>query len=107
MTTKSAVAQMIVAQYARDVSGDGANEHEPIAPPEARQEESQGVNPDETLDEMTVIEFDSKATADAVRSNFTEYLSDDDDKRMTEVRIAEGTPIEVVEDLRGIRDSND
>lgn len=34
MTTKSAAAQMIVAEYARDVSQDGGTSNTPVNPPE-------------------------------------------------------------------------
>jgi uncharacterized protein (DUF2336 family) len=104
MTTKSTVAQMIVADYARDVSNDPATENDAVTPPEAENDASEGVNA-EPLDETTAVSFSSKEAADAARTEFSEYLHDLDDKRMTEVHFSEGTPAEVVAELKRRGDS--
>lgn len=44
MTTKSTVAQMIVAEYARDVSNDPATENDAVTPPEAGNDASDRAN---------------------------------------------------------------
>lgn len=99
MTTKSAVAQMIVAEYAREVSQDSATENEPVTPPEARHAAPDGVNA-EPFEEPVGAEFESKTEADAARDDFSQYLHDDlDDKRQTVVYFKSGTPAEVVEEI--------
>ena len=100
MTTKSTVAQMIVAEYARDVSNDPATENGGVTPPEAENDASEGVNA-ESFDQATKVSFSSKQAADAVRTEFSEYVDDDlDDKRMTGVHFSEDTPAEVVAELK-------
>jgi predicted transcriptional regulator len=103
MTTKSAVAQMIVAEYARSVSQDEATSNEPVTPPEARHAAPEGVNAD-PFEEVTGAEFTSKSAADDARDEFSQYVSDKDDKRLKVVYFKEGTPAEVVEKLDRLSD---
>jgi len=42
MTTKSAAAQMIVAEYARDVSTDPDTPNSPVTPPEVEDDDGSG-----------------------------------------------------------------
>jgi hypothetical protein len=101
MTTKSTVAQMIVAQFARDVSQDGETVNTPVDPPEKTVNDDQDTGPDaEPFDQEMDVHFDNKAAADAARKEFSEHLSDDDDKRLKRVRFVEGTPAEVVAELK-------
>ena len=71
-----------------------------------RQREAETAKPDQTQDEGaealesdTRFDFATKREADAVRTQFSEHLSDDDDKRMKFVVFVEGTPSEVVKEL--------
>jgi hypothetical protein len=102
MTTKSAVAQMIVADYARSVSVDSETENEPVSVPETHEREKLQMEDlsDGPIGEMTEIEFESKDEADRIRGMFGEWLDDSDDKRLTRVRFMEDTPVEVVEALQ-------
>jgi len=59
----------------------------------------------EALESETVFKFASKREADAVRTQFEQHLSTNDDKRMNEVYFREGTPGEVVEELKRRADS--
>jgi hypothetical protein len=75
MTTKSAVAQMIVAEYARDVSNDPATSNTAVTPSEARESGSAGVN------ESNQSVFDRNPDAwyepDSYKHNFAVYVPDD------------------------------
>ena len=42
MTTKSAAAQMIVAEYARDISNDPSTANSPVTPPEVEDADGSG-----------------------------------------------------------------
>jgi predicted transcriptional regulator len=53
----------------------------------------------DALESDTRFDFATKREADAVRTQFPEHLSDDDDKRMAHVIFVEGTPSEVVKEL--------
>jgi hypothetical protein len=71
-----------------------------------RQKEAETAKPDQTQDDGadalesdTRFDFATKREADAVRTQFPEHLSDDDDKRMTHAVFVEGTPGEVVKEL--------
>ena len=71
-----------------------------------RQDEEQasidGQTQDEGADALesdTRFDFATKREADAVRTQFEEHLSDDDDKRMKYAVFVEGTPSEVVKEL--------
>jgi hypothetical protein len=72
-----------------------------------RQRGSETAKPDQTQDDTpepleseTQFDFASKQEADAVRTEFKEYVSEEnDDKRMKFVFFEEGTPGEVVEEL--------
>jgi len=58
----------------------------------------------DALEAEAVYEFATKREADAVRTQFEEYLGDDD-ARLKEVAFAEGTPAEVVEEVQRRADS--
>ena len=92
MKSVSAVCQDIVAaEYRRqretetDIGGETPSDKD-------------GSTPDE-LESEREFQFPSKQAADAVRTEFSEHLADMDDKRLKEVRFAEGTPGEVVKEL--------
>ena len=53
----------------------------------------------DALESDTRFDFATKREADAVRTQFKEHLSDDDDKRMKYAVFVEGTPSEVVKEL--------
>lgn len=53
----------------------------------------------ESLGSVTTYEFQSKAEADAVRTEFSEYVHDSDDARLKQVVFEEGTPGDVVGEL--------
>ena len=83
-----------------DVLANGRNRREKQA--ETGKPEQTGVEDDpepEPLESRRQFSFASKREADAVRTQFNQHLSDKDDKRMTEVWFAEGTPNEVVKEL--------
>jgi predicted transcriptional regulator len=95
MKSISAVCQNIVAaEYRRQAQENGGKTDQ-------TQLEIGGSEESEPCDLVseTVFQFPSKQEADAVRIQFGEHLSENDDKRMTEVHFAEGTPGEVVEEL--------
>lgn len=102
MTTKSAVAQMIVAEYARDVSVDSGTENQPVSPPETHEKERVQMEDlsEGPIGEVTEIEFDSKEEADQMRAMFGEWLDESDDKRLKRARFMKNTPVEVVEALQ-------
>lgn len=88
MKSISAVCQDIVAaEYRRE---QGA---------EADKPDQSGDDGGDPLQEDTDFQFASKREAEAVRTQFTEFLSDDDDRRLKKVKFAEGTPNEVVKEL--------
>ena len=71
-----------------------------------RQDEAQASIDEQTQDDGadalgsdTRFDFATKREADAVRTQFPEHLSDDDDKRLKTVLFAEGTSSEVVKEL--------
>jgi predicted transcriptional regulator len=51
------------------------------------------------LESESLFVFKSKSGAETARQQFAEHLSDDDDGRLKEVRIAQGTPQGVVDEL--------
>ena len=88
MKSTSAVCQDIVAaEYHRQKGAETAK-------PDQTQDDGA-----EALESDTRFEFGAKRRADAVRTEFKEHLSEDDDKRLTYVTFAEGTPGEVVREL--------
>lgn len=88
MKSISAVCQDIVAaEYRRQKGSETAK-------PDQTQDDGA-----EALESETRFDFATKREADAVRTQFEEHLSDDDDKRMKYVIFAEGTPSEVVKEL--------
>ena len=102
MTTKSTVAQMMVAQAARDISVDSGTSNTPVSPPETHEKERVEMTElsEGPIGEVTEIEFESKDRADQIRGQFGEWLDESDDKRFSEVRFMEDTPVEVVEALQ-------
>lgn len=99
MTTKSTVAQMIVANYAQDISGDRETGEPPIAPPEARQDPSEPVK-GTAIGEQTDVEFESKDAADKFREEHPHLVVDDDDTRLKTVAVHAETPVELLEDAK-------
>ena len=104
MTTKSTVAQMMVAQAARDISNDSATSNTPVTPPETGEKpdsEKTKVKKEDLskgpVGEVTEIDLGSKEEADGIREMFGEWLDESDDKRLTRVRFKKDTPVEVVE----------
>ena len=104
MTTKSTVAQMMVAQAARDISNDSETSNTPVTPPETGEKpesEKEEVKKEDLskgpVGEVTEIDLGSKEEADGIREMFGEWLDESDDKRFTEVRFKAETPVEVVE----------
>ena len=94
MKSISAVCQDIVAaEYRREQGTETAK---------TDQSGDEGADP---LQQDTDFQFVTKREAEAVRTQFTEFLSDDDDKRLKTVTFAEGTPAEVVKEL--VRRSQD
>lgn len=88
MKSVSAVCQDIVAgEYRRQKGAETAK-------PDQTQNDGA-----EALESETRFEFGSKSVADAVRKEFSDHLSEKDDKRFTHVWFAEGTPSEVVAEL--------
>jgi len=85
-TVSSFVQDRVAAEYRRQsgVEGDKGG-----STPEA-----------EKLESDTEFERGGKDAADAVRAEFSENLSGDDDKRMTHVILREGTPAEVVAEVK-------
>jgi hypothetical protein len=71
-----------------------------------RQKGAETAKPDQTQDDGadalgsdTRFDFATKREADAVRTQFPEHLSEDDDKRLKTATFVEGTPSEVVKEL--------
>lgn len=68
-----------------------------------RQEGSETAKPDQTeqsaLESERTFRFATKREADAVRTQFEEHLSPDDDARLKKVVVDEGTPMEVAKEL--------
>ncbi|WP_353635669.1 hypothetical protein ABSL23_17430 (plasmid) [Halobacterium sp. NMX12-1] len=93
MKSVSAVCQDIVAaEYRRQNPVDTGKGGETEA------DESEADEPD-ALESDREFSFGTKREADAVRTQFPDYISDDDDKRFNEVVVEEGTPGEVVKEL--------
>jgi len=91
MTTVSSTAQMLLAEKAREMGGvEGGAEADKPAPGEPE--------PDALESERT-FEFATKREADAVRTQFKQHLSGDDDARLKQATFAEGTDGEVVKEL--------
>lgn len=88
MKSISAVCQDIVAQEYR--------RQQEAKPDKAGQSGDDGVD---SLSDDTLFEFETKREANAARTQFEEYLSEDDDRRLKDVVFAEGTPGDVVEEL--------
>lgn len=102
MTTKSTVAQMIVADHVQAVSGDETTEGRPFAPPEARQDPSEPVK-GTPLGEKAVVEFPTKERADEWRENHTGLVDDHaDDKRLKKVAVVSETPLEILADANRV-----
>lgn len=94
MKSISAVCQDIVAaEYRRQQQGDGAKTGQ------TQLDTDQSGSQKEPLEAETEFEFESRAKADGARADFSEYLSENDDKRFKKVRFEKGTPGEVVEEL--------
>jgi predicted transcriptional regulator len=95
MKSISAVCQDIVAaEYRRQQQDDGDKTGQ------TQIDADQSDDPErEALKAETEFEFESKAKADGARADFSEYLSENDDKRFKQVRFEKGTPGEVVEEL--------
>jgi len=89
MKSISAICQDIVAAEYRRQNGREA------AKPDQTQDDGT-----DALESETRFDFATKREADAVRTQFEESLSENDDGRMKYVRFAEGTPGEVVKELR-------
>lgn len=71
-----------------------------------RQEGAETAKPDQTQDDVPdaleserTFSFASKQEADAVRTEFRQYLSDNDDRRLKKATFDEGTPSKVVKEL--------
>jgi predicted transcriptional regulator len=92
MKSISAVCQDIVAAEYRRQQEEQASIGD--------QTQDDGDSTPEPLQSDTKFPFATKREADAVRTQFTEYLSDSDDRRMTDVVIAEGTPGEALAEIR-------
>jgi len=88
MKTVSSLVQDIVAAEYRRQRGD-----------ESGKSGQTGEGEPEPLPAMRGFEFPKKQQADAVRGEFSEYVSDTDDARLKEVRFEAGTPAEVVKEL--------
>jgi hypothetical protein len=88
MKSISAVCQDIVAaEYRRQRDAE---------PPKSGQTQDDGAD---ALSSDTRFDFATKREADAVRTQFGQHLSEDDDKRMKYTIFGEGTPGEVVKEL--------
>lgn len=88
MTTVSSAAQQLLAETYRAEQG-GAETAKP-AP-------SGGEGG--ALESESLFVFKTKSAAETARQQFAEYLSDDDDGRLKEVRIAQGAPQGAVDEL--------
>lgn len=92
MKSISAVCQDIVAaQYRRERKAKRREEQAETAKPDQTQDDGA-----EALESETRFDFATKEQADTMRRQFSEHLSENDDKRMKFVRFAEGTPSKVV-----------
>jgi len=100
MTTKSTVAQLLLAEKVREMEGgDTGNGGDTGSDTGASEPVNTGKPNAEKLESDERFEMGSKDSADAVRAEFSEYLSGDDDKRFTRVKLREGTPAEVVSEV--------
>jgi hypothetical protein len=98
MKSISAVCQDIVAaEYRRQRDGDRAKGG---SSPQDTDKSGDDDGP-QPLQSEQEFSFATKQDADAMRAQFTEYLSENDDRRMAEVRFKQGTPGDVVADIRG------
>jgi len=88
MTTVSTTAQQLLAEKFRGEQ-DGGEMGKPV------QRGSEGG----ALESESLFVFKSKSAAETARQQFAEHLSDDDDGRLKEVRIAQGTPQGAVDEL--------
>lgn len=94
MKSISAVCQDIVAaEYRRQQQSNGGKTDQ------TQLETGESGSEEDPLEAEADFEFESKAKADAARADFSQYVSENDDKRLKEVRFEEGTPGEVVEEL--------
>lgn len=92
MKSISAVCQDIVAaEYRRQQDEQAAI---------GEQTQDDGDSTPESLESDTTFSFATKREADAVRTQFTPHLSDNDDRRLKKVVMAEGTPGEAIEEIR-------
>jgi len=92
MKSISVVCQDIVAaEYRREQDEQAAI---------GEQTQDDGDSCPEPLQSDATFSFATKREADAVRTQFTEHLSDDDDRRLKDVVMAEGTPGEAVQEIR-------
>jgi hypothetical protein len=89
MTTKSLVCQQIVANYATDVSQDPANENTPVNAPEPDHEPIKT----ESIGEEKSIRFGEFETAQRVRNDLPQWISENDDERKRSVTFRPETPV--------------
>lgn len=88
MKSISAVCQDIVAaEYRRERDA------------ETDKPDQSGADRAVALESATRFDFATKQEADAVRTQFADHLSNEDDKRMKHAVFTEGTPSEVVKKL--------
>lgn len=88
MTTKSAVARQLLTEKVRETIAESTDE-----------EEGADTSEPDSLESVRSFSFGSKSAADAVRKEFSEYVSGKDDARFTTVWMAEGTPGKVVKEI--------
>jgi hypothetical protein len=108
MTSRSAAVQQILAEVASSQmkefeSVEEAQEydaHEDFGVGDGDNTGSTGESDEvEGLESERTFQFATKREADAVRTQFEEHLSGDDDGRLKKVTFVEGTPGDVVEEL--------
>lgn len=90
-TVSSLVQDIVAAEYRRQNQAEGGKSGQ-------KGPDKGGFTPD-ALESDTRFDFPTKREADAVRTQFDEHLSQEDDGRMKYVIFAEGTPGEIVEEL--------
>jgi hypothetical protein len=97
MKSISAVCQDIVAaEYRRQRDDDGAKGG---SSPQDTDKSGDDDGP-EPLQSEQRFSFATKREADGVRTQFTEFLSENDDRRLKKVTFEEGTPGDVVAEIR-------
>lgn len=96
LETKSTVAQKLLAEHIRDCMDEPEGEEPVNTGDDTRKLPETVTSSDGTFYEF---EFDRKAAAEAVRVEFSEYVHDSDDKRMTFVRLDEDTPENVLKQV--------